>query len=160
MSNHGVRDGLSRRGVLAASVAAGAALALPADAAKAIPIIDTHIHLYDPNRPQGAPYAGPESSPTHKTGSFPSIYAKLARPLGIVGAVEVEASPWVEDNLWVLEQAAGNDIIDGYVRNLNPDAPHFGELLGRFHKNPLFRGIRYGNIWGYDLVAKANDRAF
>jgi predicted TIM-barrel fold metal-dependent hydrolase len=160
MANHGVRDGLSRRAVLASSVAAGAALALPAQAAAAIPILDTHIHLYDPNRPQGAPYAGPETSPTHKTGSFPAIYEKLAAPLGIVGAVEVEASPWVEDNLWVLEQAAGHDIIVGKVGNLKPDAADFAELLARFHKNPLFRGIRYGNIWGYDLVAKANDRAF
>jgi predicted TIM-barrel fold metal-dependent hydrolase len=160
MANHEVRDGVSRRSVLASSVAAGAALALPAEAAAAIPILDTHIHLYDPNRPQGAPYFGPENSPTHKTGAFPATYAKLARPLGIVGAIEVEASPWVEDNLWVLEQAAGHDIMVGYVGNLKPDAADFGELLGRFHKNPLFRGIRYGNIWGYDLVAKANDKTF
>jgi L-fuconolactonase len=156
MSEH-VSHGLSRRGVLAMGAAAAA---VPTQAATAIPIIDTHIHLFDPNRPQGVPYAGPPNSPTHKVGAFPATYASLARPLGIVGAIEVEASPWVEDNLWVLEQAAVADIIVGKVGNLRPDSADFAELLDRFRKNPLFRGIRYGNIWGYDLVAQARTRPF
>jgi predicted TIM-barrel fold metal-dependent hydrolase len=151
---------VSRRGLLSAAAAAALAGSARAAAASGIPIVDSHIHLFDPNRPQGAPYSGPPNSPTHKTGSFPSIYAKLARPLGIVGAIEIEASPWVEDNLWVLEQAAASDIIVGKVGNLNPEAADFGELLERFHKNPLFRGIRYGNIWGYDLAARSRDRTF
>ena len=32
-------------------------------------------------------------------------------PLGSVGAIKVEASPWVEDNLWVLEVAQKDPII-------------------------------------------------
>jgi len=152
---------LSRRAVLGAGAATAALSAAPAEAAaRPIPIIDTHIHLFDPNRPQGAPYAGPPNSPTHKSGAFPAIYAKIARPLGIVGAIEVEASPWVEDNLWVLEVAQANDIMVGTVGNLKPEAADFGELLGRFHKNPLFRGIRHGNLWGYDMPAQAKDPAF
>jgi L-fuconolactonase len=155
----GTSGRFSRRAVLGAGAAALAAI--PADAAAApIPIIDTHIHLFDGNRPQGAPYAGPPNSPTHRTGAYPSIYAKLARPLGIVGAIEVEASPWVEDNLWVLEVAQANDIMVGTVGNLKPEVADFGELLGRFHKNPLFRGIRHGNLWGYDMPAQAKDPAF
>lgn len=154
-------SGFSRRSVLGGGAAAAALSTVPARAAGApVPIIDTHIHLFDPNRPQGAPYAGPPNSPTHKTGAFPSIYEKLARPLGIVGAIEVEASPWVEDNLWVLEIAQANDIMVGTVGNLKPEAKDFGELLGRFHKNPLFRGIRHGNLWGYDMPAQAKDPAF
>ncbi len=125
-----------------------------------IPIIDTHIHLFDPNRPQGAPYAGPEDSPTRKTGALPEIYENLVKPLGIVGAIEVEASPWVEDNLWVLQVAARSDIIVGTIGNLRPEADDFGELLDRFGKNPLFRGIRYGNIWGYDLATRSRESAF
>lgn len=154
-----VSHGVNRRGVLA-TAAAAAAVGGPSSAQAAIPIIDTHIHLFDPNRPQGVPYAGPAESPANKAGALPAGYARLARPLGIVGAIEVEASPWVEDNLWVLEQAAGNEIIVGKVGNLNPLAADFGELLGRFHKNPLFRGIRYGNIWGYDLVTQSRSKVF
>ncbi|MEZ6078912.1 MAG: hypothetical protein R3C56_25545 [Pirellulaceae bacterium] len=63
----------------------------------AIPIIDTHIHLFDAKRPQGAPYAGPGGDSPHV--SLPPRYRRLAEPLGIVGAIKVEASPWIEDNL-------------------------------------------------------------
>jgi len=123
-----------------------------------IPIIDTHIHLFDPTRPQGAPYTGPPGVPIEP--SLPPRYRKLATPLGIVGAVKIEASPWVEDNLWVLEVAERDSIIVGVVGNLEPDKPDFGEMLGRYHKNPLFRGIRYGNLWGRDIMKQADNPAF
>jgi predicted TIM-barrel fold metal-dependent hydrolase len=152
--------GVNRRTLLTTAAAAMAAGPASAAAAAGIPIIDCHIHLFDPNRPQGVPYAGPPGSPANKAGALPAGYARIARPLGIVGAIETEASPWVEDNLWVLEQAAANDIIVGKVGNLKPEAADFGELLGRFHKNPLFRGIRYGNIWGYDLAARSREKVF
>ena len=150
---------LDRRSLLGGIAAAGVAGGAHAQPALP-PIIDGHIHLYDPNRPQGAPYAGPPNSPTHKTGAFPAGFRKLAGPLGIVGAVVVEASPWVEDNLWVLEVSATDSIIVGYVGNLRPEADEFPEFLARYHKNPLFRGIRYGNLWGHDLVAASRDRQF
>jgi predicted TIM-barrel fold metal-dependent hydrolase len=126
--------------------------------ASAIPIIDTHIHLFDPTRPQGAPYTGPPGVPTEA--ALPPRYRRLAAPLGIVGAVKIEASPWVEDNLWVLEVAAGDTIVVGVVGNLEPDKPDFGEMLGRYHKNPLFRGIRYGNLWGRDMTKQVGNPAF
>ena len=123
-----------------------------------IPIIDTHIHLFDPTRPQGAPYSGPPGVPVEP--SLPPRYRRLASPLGIVGAVKVEASPWVEDNLWALEVAERDTIVVGVVGNLEPDKPDFAEMLGRYHKNRLFRGIRYGNLWGRDITKQANNPAF
>jgi len=81
-------------------------------------------------------------------------------PLGVVGAIKVEASPWVEDNLWALEVAERDPIIVGVVGNLEPDKPDYGEMLARYHKNPLFRGIRYGNLWGRDITKQANNPAF
>jgi predicted TIM-barrel fold metal-dependent hydrolase len=126
--------------------------------AAAIPIIDTHIHLFDPTRPQGAPYSGPPGVPVEP--ALPARYRTLAAPLGILGAVKIEASPWVEDNLWVLEVAERDAIVVGVVGNLEPDRPDFGEMLGRYHKNPLFRGIRYGNLWGRDLTKMVAHPAF
>jgi L-fuconolactonase len=123
-----------------------------------IPIIDTHIHLFDPTRPQGAPYSGPPGVPVQP--SLPPRYRALATPLGIVGAVKVEASPWVEDNLWVLEVAERDTIIVGVIGNLEPDKPEYGEMLSRYHKNRLFRGIRYGNLWGRDITKQADNPAF
>lgn len=153
----------SRRAALAATGTASAAALMPAPVLGSTPstgIIDTHIHLFDPNRPQGVPYAGPPKSPTHTTGSLPAGYAAHARPLGIVGAIVVEASPWIEDNLWVLEQAAANPIILGMIGNLRPESPDFAEVFARFHRNRLFRGIRYGNLWDYDLAAQSRRPAF
>src|SRR5271168_4091435 len=88
-----------------------------------IPIIDSHIHLFDASRPQGAPYKGPKEFTSHI--SLPGPYRTLATPLGIVGAVAVEASSWVEDNLWLLETAQTNDIMVGVVGRLQPDKPEF-----------------------------------
>jgi L-fuconolactonase len=105
-----------------------------------IPIIDSHIHLFDASRPQGAPYKGPKEFTEHI--SLPGPYRALATPLGIVGAVAVEASYWIEDNLWLLEAAQTNDIMVGVVGRLQPDKPEFAEYLERYHRNPLYRGIR------------------
>src|SRR3954467_551439 len=124
-----------------------------------IPIIDTHIHLFDTTRPQGVPW------PTRKDGilyqpALPERYRKIAVPLGILGAIEVEASPWVEDNQWVLDIAAKDKIIIGTVGNLEPGKPGFRAQLDRFQRNPLFRGIRYGNLWDRSLAAEIGRPAF
>src|SRR5262245_66184758 len=33
-------------------------------------------------------------------------------------------------------------------------------MLSRYHKNRLFRGIRYGNLWGRDITRQADNPAF
>ncbi|MEO8129173.1 MAG: amidohydrolase family protein, partial [Bryobacteraceae bacterium] len=81
-------------------------------------------------------------------------------PAGIVGAIEIEASPWIEDNLWVLETIAPDTTMVGTIGNLQPDKPEFKEYLDRYHKNKLFLGIRYGNIWGYSLVDQVSKPVF
>src|SRR5947209_3216878 len=136
----------SRRAFLAAAVAA--ATATMAGAQDPIPIIDTHFHLYDPTRPQSVPYPSATAPPF-----LPHHFRDTATPLGIVGGIEVEASPWVEDNLWVLMIIEKEPMIVGTVGDLDPVKPEFREYLERYHRNKLFLGIRYGNIWpGHDLV--------
>ncbi len=137
-----------------AAVAAGAS-PLPAQALADIPIIDCHIHLFDARRPQGAPYKGGRSFPGGV--ALPSMYAPIAAPLGIVGVIHVDASPWVEDNLWILETIQDAPLMVGMIGNLRLEGPEFGAMLDRYAKNPLFRGIRYGNLWGYDLPGQVNN---
>jgi predicted TIM-barrel fold metal-dependent hydrolase len=151
--------GSDRRAFLAGLAAlAATSTTTGAQQAAPIPIIDTHIHLFDPNRPQGVPYAGAPGQP--RIAATPARYRKLATPLGAVGAIEVEASPWIEDNLWVLEVVQTDPIMVGTVGNLEPDKPEFPEYLERYHKNPLFRGIRYGNLWGRDFTKQSGNTAF
>jgi L-fuconolactonase len=140
-------------------VAATAAAPVLALQSPSIPIIDAHIHLFDPNRPQGAPYTGPKSSGP-PVAALPARYRALATPLGAVGAIKVEASPWVEDNLWVLDVAERDPIIVGVIGNLEPEKPEFPDYLDRYRKNRLFRGIRCGNLWGRDIAAQVESAAF
>jgi predicted TIM-barrel fold metal-dependent hydrolase len=116
-----------------------------------IPIIDAHIHLFDPTRPQGVPW--PDRHSAIYRPALPQQYRSVATPFGIRGAIEVECSPWLEDNQWVLDIAERDTIIVGTVGDLEPGNPEFARQLERFHKNPLFRGIRYGSLWGRSIGA-------
>jgi predicted TIM-barrel fold metal-dependent hydrolase len=124
-----------------------------------VPIIDTHIHLFDPTRPQGVPWPGKDDSILYQP-ALPGRFRKVVSGLGIRGAIEVECSPWLDDNQWVLDVAAKDTFIVGTVGNLVPGATDFRKHLERFHRNPLFRGIRYGNLWGRNLGAELSKPAF
>lgn len=124
-----------------------------------IPIIDTHIHLFDPTRPQGVPWPAKNDPVLYKP-ALPARFCEVTKGLGIVGAIEVECSPWLEDNQWVLDVAEKDTIMVGTIGNLEPGQPQFAKQLERFHKNRLFRGIRYGNLWGHDLATGLNKPQF
>ena len=128
-------------GMAAASAIAGQAAAQARPAVR-IPVIDSHIHLFDGTRPQGATYMGSRAYAAMSKISLPDGYRKVADPAGVVGAVVVESSGWVEDNLWYLEVAKDDPIIVGVVGRLDPTKPEFAEYLGRYAKNPLYQGIR------------------
>ncbi len=95
-------------------------------AAAPIPIIDTHFHFYDQTRPQGAPFPF--------TPNAPPFLPRHTVPLGIAGGIKVEASPWVEDNLWVLMIIEEEPLIG----NLDPLKPEFRKYLDRYRRNKLF----------------------
>jgi predicted TIM-barrel fold metal-dependent hydrolase len=112
-----------------------------------IPIIDAHIHLFDNTRTLGAGYMGSEAYRALKQPSLPSMYAKLARPTGIVGAIVVESSPFIDDNLFYLETCAANPIMVGVSGTLNPDQADFGRYVEHFSRDPLFRAIRASRFY-------------
>lgn len=136
---------MNRRDLIAMST-----LATNAFAAPEIPILDAHIHLFDPRRPQGIPWPPKDNAKLYQP-ALPERYLALAKPLGIAAAIMVECSQWLEDNQWVLNTIAKNPEIVGMIGNLEPGKPDFGKNLDRFHRNPLWLGMRYGNLWGRNL---------
>lgn len=134
---------MTRRSLLAASIA-------PALAQSSIPIIDTHIHLFDTERPQGVPWPPKDDKIRYKP-ALPPRYIELTRNLGVVGAIELECSPWLADNQWVLDVCAPHPVMVGMVGNIPPGDKNFRTELDKYAKNPLYLGIRYGNLWGPDI---------
>jgi L-fuconolactonase len=152
---------LTRREFLSTSLALAATAALAPAASgwalgKKIPAIDTHTHFYDPRRPQGIPWPSKDNALLYRP-HLPAHFQKLAARHGVVGTVVVEASPWVEDNQWVLDLAAKNPLIVGYIGHLKLGQPEFPDLLQRFSQNPLFRGLRIG---GQELGKNEQNPAF
>ena len=154
---------MQRRDFLTGAAAAALNTSIAEAAAQLadIPIIDTHVHLFDSRRPQGVPYAGSPEWEKDKHGvALPATYRAYATPLNIVGAIELEASPWLEDNLWVLEQEHADPLFVGTVGDLEPEKPDFAQVFARFRKDPLFLGIRCGNIWSRDVAKQIADPHF
>jgi len=147
---------MDRREFIKAAAAGAAALDIGETGANAqkysVPIIDTHVHLYDPTRPQGVPWPGPEQAASIYRRFLPADYRKIAEPFGVVGMIETECSPWVEDNYWVLDVSAKEPIVVGEVGDLLPGHPDFGDHLERLHRNPLYLGIRFSYLWGRDVA--------
>jgi predicted TIM-barrel fold metal-dependent hydrolase len=167
-----------------AFLAGVAAVAVPAAHAQAaeIPIIDCHIHLFDrtraqnafpgggrkgPDAPPGAGRKGPPDAakggpprPPRRSVMTPALYRDIAMPQGIKGAIAIEASPRLDENDWVLETIEKDTIMVGYIGDLEPDKPDYAQYLEKYHKNPLFLGIRYGTLWNRDLGAMLSNPDF
>lgn len=132
------------RGILVIAVSGFLATGVVAQEKSKFEIIDTHTHFYDPTRPQGVPWPGRDNKLLYRP-VLPEEFKKLSRPFGVVGTIVVEASPWIEDNQWLLDLAANEPFIVGVVGNLDIKADEFERNLRRFARNPLFRGIRISN---------------
>lgn len=147
---------MQRREILKLAAYSAAALAanqtaFPAPGKHAIPIIDAHIHLFDTTRPGGVPWPDKDDTALYKP-ALPERYAPMSVRFGVVGAIAVEASPLPSDNDWLLQVAETHPLIVGIVGDLIPGSSSYSSELERLHANPLFRGIRYGNIWNRDLA--------
>ena len=118
-----------------------AASGQPAGGAEGFLVIDAHTHFYDPMRPEVVPWPPREDKLLYRR-VLPKDYLALPVPKPVTGAVVVEASPWVEDNQWVLDLAAQEPFIVGMVGNLPIGTKQFAGHLKRFAANKLFRGIR------------------
>jgi predicted TIM-barrel fold metal-dependent hydrolase len=144
--NYSRRDFLRNAAAVAACAATtGVAAAAPATspASYSGPVIDTHTHFYDPTRALGVPWP-PKNDKLLYRRVLPEDYRALPQPRPVSGTVVVEASAWLEDNQWILDLAAREPFIVGFIGNLPVGTDDFKRNLDRFSANPLFRGIRIG----------------
>ena len=158
--------GLRRRDVVKLAALGAAGLALPKTvraAAKQIPVqfpvIDTHIHLFDTTRAWGVPWPAKDDLALFKP-ALPPRYVELSAKHGVVGAIAIEASPLKSDNDWLLKVVAENPVMVGMIGDLIPGSPSYMADLERLRKDPLFLGIRCGNIWNRDLSADLDKPGF
>lgn len=145
MSNAKYESQITRRESLALTALGACAFASGVaggtDDQPAIPIIDCHTHFYDPSRPEGVPWPDKNDKTLYRS-VLPENFKQLAKPLGIVGTVVVEASAWVEDNQWLLDLAERDPYLLGIVGRIDISSEKFPEYFARFARNPRYRGIR------------------
>lgn len=135
---------------------AGAAAALGVNSnakAAAQPIIDAHIHFYDPNRPGGIHWPPRDSAIFGP--HLPEQFGVMTQGMGVAGAVVIEAEAGLEDNRWMLELAKTSPIILGYIARLTPGTDGFAAEFERYLESPVFRGLR---LWP-DMLARGADQA-
>ena len=126
-------------------------MAVPALAAEdAVPVIDSHIHLFDPTRPVFTGYMGSQEYRALNKPSLPGMYEPLARPAGVVGAIVVESSSWIDDNFWYLEVCRADPFMVGVCGSLDPARPDFGQYVKHFARDPLYRAIRSSRFYNED----------
>lgn len=107
----------------------------------ALPIVDTHAHVYQVTRPGGVEWP-PRGSGALDRDYLVADYESVARSLGIVGCVFVEASPLPSDTQWVLERVAVSPLFRGFVAELNVDAVDAPARLAALVAEPRVVGVR------------------
>ena len=152
---------LKRRDILRLAALTTAAAARPtfADALVSGPILDAHIHLFDPTRPGGIPWPLKENTTLYRP-ALPERYARVSATFGVIGAIAIEASPLASDNEWLLGVAGKNPLIVGIIGDLVPGSAAYLSQLEHLQKDPLFLGIRYGNLWARNLDEDLNKPGF
>jgi L-fuconolactonase len=148
---------MNRRQFLGVTAAAAASSLVPMRSLTQAPmlpeletIIDTHVHFYDPSRPGGVPWPPASDTLLYRT-VLPETFKRATAALGIKSVIEVEASPLLEDNQWVLSLATHDPIVLGTCGDIEIGKPGFGNALERFLKSGRFYGIRIGNLWNRNL---------
>lgn len=128
--------------VVVAGVSLGCASKSGQGAADDIPIIDTHIHLYDTTRPEGLPWPPREDTVLYRP-ILTEQFNEVADANGVNATVIVEASEWIEDNQWVLDLVEDEpDRYIGLVGSLVIGSPEFETNLERFAADSRYVGIR------------------
>lgn len=105
-----------------------------------VPVIDTHIHLYDTARKLPWP---PKDDKVLYRPVLPKHFDEVAEKNNIAATVIVEASEWLPDNQWVLDLVKHDpQKYIGLVGSLEIGTPDFAKNLKELSKDKRYVGIR------------------
>jgi len=142
---------------LGASSTWAAGKAKPAAAAKARPIVETHIHVFQVTRPGGVAWPPPANKILYKD-TLPADYKAVAKKQGVIAAGIMEASPIFEDNLKIAEMIKHDKFFTFFVAQLEVGSADFSAKLKELVKSPKCVGIR-GFLWSPKLTLDAKQVA-
>lgn len=116
-----------------------------------VPVIDTHIHLYDTTREAGLTWP-PKSDTVLYRPVLPKHFDEVANANGITATVIVEASEWLPDNQWVLDLVKHDPKrYIGLVGSLEIGTNDFAQNLKSLSTDKRYVGIRMRERpWGKD----------
>ena len=131
--------------VLIASPLPAAPLAF---AEESIPIVDTHVHLWELKRPEGIYWIAKDNKTLYRD-YLPAFHEPIAKANNVQGVVVVQAGQQLPDNQWNLDITAHNkDLYRGVVGNLS-------EVIGTDKFEPLFKKlIKDKRYVGYRLSGR------
>ena len=103
-------------------------------------LLDSHHHLwaYDP---QQYPWI-PLGSPLEQSYGLNDL-VDHSGGTGLVGSIAVQARQTLEETEWLLGLAERDPMCKGVVGWVPLQDPAVGEILGRFHDQPLLKGVRH-----------------
>lgn len=110
---------------------------------KDIPIIDTHVHFFDPQRPEGIMWPPKERTELYKA-FLPKHFQPVIDQNNVKASVIVQASNWVSDADWNLKVTEDyKDLYPGVVCNLKTiGTKQFKKDIDRLMENPRIVGLR------------------
>lgn len=104
------------------------------------PKLDAHQHFWKYS-PDQYPWI-PKGSALHRDW-LPEDLEALQKPLGMEGAIAVQARQSLEESRWLLELAKKHPRIAGVVGWVDLRSEHVGEQLAVLSANPKFVGVRH-----------------
>jgi L-fuconolactonase len=102
---------------------------------------DAHQHFWR-YVPPDYPWIGPGMERLARD-YLPADLAAVARSVGIVGSVAVQARQSLTESHWLLELAAADPFIKGVVGWVNLRSPRVAEELASLAADPRFVGVRH-----------------
>ena len=117
-----------------------------------VPIVDTHVHLWDLKRPAGLGWIAKDNETLYRN-FLPEHHAPIARANGVRAVVLVQAGQSLPDNQWNLDLTARDkDLYRGLVGNLS-------EVIGTDRFQPLFDKLCQDRRYvGYRLSGRYQEK--